>query len=99
MFTRQQYMNGLVTFDEYYGQFVTAKIKKIVLNHFNLKLIKKAYAADKHFNNIPLSKWDNISHEISVDYKAAGDLESLAGNVCVLKAAAKMIVLESIKTN
>ena len=82
----------------YYEQFVTEGIKRMVLNCFGIEKLKK------HVNSemgkpgyISLSRWDLLAggytSQLCADkLREAGDFPSLAGAVCILKAAARMIV-------
>jgi hypothetical protein len=58
-----------------------------------LPRIKAALAAgDEHLNSIHLNWWDSqgvlVRHILAPLFKERGDCWSLAGSVCVLKAAA-----------
>ena len=44
---------------------------------------------DEHFNDIPLSKWDQATRTFDVIKWPEGDSPSQAGLVCVAKAGAK----------
>lgn len=99
MITRQQYLNKQATHEEYYSQFVTPFIKKIVENHIGLDKIKDSN--DHHFNDIPLRLWDNASNWLKYyptvfnQLKEAGDYATLAGLVCILKQAARELKEEN----
>lgn len=103
MITRQQYLNDAHNLhDAYYGQFVTAGIKQMVLNAFGLDRIRKHVLAGGMGNPgyIGLSRWDGLAGGYGsklgeAEMKKVGDYPSLAGAVCILKQAAKMIVNEN----
>ena len=93
---RADYMNGIVTFSEFYGS--VAKAAGVSLKG-NPKLIARVKAAlangDEHLNTIPLSEWDILAAgaapQIAASLKLHGDSYSLAGGVCVMKEAARRV--------
>lgn len=107
-FTRIQYLHGEVTHRQYYGQFVTADMKRRILTQFTADELRAAYKADAYFNSVPLPQWDAIYHVRSVEqhgryttsmpysvglmFQRAGDYLTPAGIVCLLKEAALQIV-------
>ena len=96
MHTRKEYMSGDCTHQEFYEQMVTDEIKEGVRKSIGLFRIMDSTC--EHFNDIPLSFWDtlgwNLSGAIDPQIKAASDHPSLAGRVCVVKAAARMLKRE-----
>jgi hypothetical protein len=96
MHTRKEYMSGDCTHQEFYEQMVTDKIKEGVRKSIGLPYIMKSTC--EHFNDMPLTFWDtlgwSLSGEIDSQIKAASDHPSLAGRVCVVKAAARMLKRE-----
>jgi len=90
--TREEYMKGKYTHNEYYGQFVTEHLKRLVLNSLDTTPaeLKKAVEVDEHLNNIALKIWDRMSCSVNVWGTGFG----LSENVCILKATARAIVLE-----
>lgn len=99
MITRQQYLNKECTHNEYYAQFVTPSILRIVESEFGIACLKQAFEKDPHFNTIPLAKWDSLSlylnkAQINSLMKDCGDFVSQAGLVCILKNAARQLVKE-----
>ncbi len=91
-YTRQDYMDGKCTHDEYYGQFVTDTIRGLVLRNIgDRKYLSAALKKDKNLNNIPLGKWDAIS-EAQKGLFVIDKGWSLSNGVCILKAAAKQII-------
>lgn len=95
MNTRKDYMDGKISHQDYYSQFVTTEIEKIVLR-FGKKKLADSLAQDENLNNIPLHAWDRLGLEIDRSVfrkmKEAGDFDSLTGRVCILKAAARKVL-------
>lgn len=91
MNTRKQYLNNECTHSEYYSQFVTPRIREILLSRIKLEEILAC--SESHFNRIPLSVWDSLPalQETSDLMRLAGDYLTLAGKVCLYKQAAKQI--------
>ena len=95
MKTRSEYMNGNITHEEYYSQFVTQHMVKLVAYEIGVKNIINS--KDEHLNDIPLKRWDQMvygisTHELKEKLKDAGDFLTLAGGVCILKQAAYQII-------
>jgi hypothetical protein len=104
--TRQEYLaanNAATTneqhwelFQAYYGQFVTGGLKQAVLRAFGTNQLREAIATDRHINNIPLAKWDQLAQAyrttINTQLHTQGDYWSNAGGVCVLKEAARQAI-------
>ena len=91
MITRKELLDGGATHDEYYGQFVDDGVKKRVLSHISAQELLSSN--DPHFNDISLQRWDRIGMTSATAKKlrAAGDYLTLAGSVCIAKAAARLI--------
>jgi hypothetical protein len=89
MKTRKMYLQGECTHREYYSQFVTDAIIRIVRNSIGMDAINNS--KDEHMNDIPLQLWDRLTHVIHCNFDAAGDFRTNSGCVCVLKEAAKQI--------
>lgn len=94
--TRTEYLDACdqpTSHRDYYRQFVTAQIRRIVINGIGLPSILES--KDKHFNDIKLDKWDRLAHLLSTDDEhalaARGDFLTRAGAVCILKEAAQQI--------
>ena len=102
--TREKYMNGKITHDEYYRRLAELLDIRITRDDFfkGYSLIT-AYATDKHLNNIPLKLWDRqadimirvlgtkvVSQYICRNIDACWG--SQADYVCVLKAAARKYI-------
>ena len=100
MFTRQDYMNGTCSHEEYYAQFDCNGMRQTVILGIGLEALLKS--RDKHLNDIPLHRWDSIApivRGIVADknvklgaYKKRAC--SLADCVCALKQSARMIIEE-----
>jgi hypothetical protein len=102
MITRKQYLEDSENLhDTYYRQFVTDGIKQMVLNRFGLDKLKVHVTKKMDEKGyIPLDKWDAMAGGYGSKLgeskmKEVGDYPSLAGAVCILKQAAKMIVEEN----
>jgi hypothetical protein len=91
MFTRKQYLDKECTHDQYYAQFVTHGVIHLVSAYIGEARIKKSTCP--HFTDIPLCEWDGIAPRLSVGerLRECGDYPTLAGKVCILKAAANQI--------
>lgn len=91
--TRDDYMNGRATHEEFYravNQTAGLAIRNVPL----IAEVKAALArGDQHLNSIPLGRWDvmafHASASLSRALKAHGDFYSLGGGVCCMKQAAK----------
>lgn len=108
MMTHKEYMeqNSIVenTFDlhhSYYSQFVTGRIKVVVKNRVDIAALAKDYnAGDKHLNNrYSCTKvWDHIMSVTHADIyrklQEAGQCNSIATQVCIVKAAARILIEE-----
>jgi hypothetical protein len=92
MYTRADYLEHKCTHEEYYSQFVTAGIMRLVTSTFGKERLQAAFDSDRHFNTIPLAQWDRIAPHVNVSLKPYGDYLTLSGQVCILKQAALMAV-------
>lgn len=97
MITRRQYMNCEYTHDQYYSQFVNEPIYHLVLRKFTAKRLADC-SDQEYFNGIPNHLWDHMesSCRALVDkslLKETGEGWSYATCVCILKAAARQIVV------
>ena len=92
MITRQDYMAGTVSFEQYYTSIAEAAGISMAGSEL-MPAVKAALAAgDEHLNTIPLGTWDRIAAPrpwLATAFKEHGDSYSLAGGVCVYKQAAK----------
>lgn len=93
-FSRADYMANKCSHQEYYNQFVTRDTLALVEDVFGVEKLKAAYAEDKNLNTIPLAKWDALAGNVNTNeaLKQAGDYLTLAGSVCILKAAARQLI-------
>ena len=98
--TRKEYTDTYTNSDDgtklhrqFYGQFVTDRVREYVLKTIGLSAIMKS--TDEHFNDIPLRIWDSMKREnatISKLMKDIGkDFFTLSCQVCTLKEAARQI--------
>jgi hypothetical protein len=93
-FTRAQRLANECTHEQYYNQFVNDVIINRVKQYIGKDNIIAALATDKGLNSIPLAKWDGVAnnlYNVSAKMKEAGDYLTLAGGVCIAKAAARII--------
>ena len=99
MKTRQEYLAGICSHDEYYRQFVTDYMINIVRSTLKSSNLKKCFAEDPYLNNIKLDEWDSLAfytcasnHTLKELLIKAKDSYSLATGVCIMKQAAKIII-------
>ncbi len=103
--TRKQYIIRNCTHREYFGQFVTSAIKRLVCNRFGSYYLQEAFKQDESFNTIPLTEWDDLGSILRrsptyVDAELlaqAGEQVSLSTYVCILKEAARQIIEEDTR--
>lgn len=96
----REYVDGataLARHREYYSQFVTPKVKQLVLRHIGLERLLRS--KDPHLNDIRLALWDSlvghiVGSEVVTLLREAGDSLSLGTGVCILKEAARQIIEE-----
>lgn len=95
---RKQYVNNECTHGEYYRQFVTDSVLRLVQKGIGEEKVKAS--TDEHFNDIPLQKWDSMDLQIGSlvgqalsdsNKSTGGNGVSLSDTVCVAKAAARLI--------
>ena len=87
--TRKEYMEDSSNrHHEYFLQFVTEGMKSSILDYYSKINLISLYENDKHFNNIPLQKID----QLALGY----NFPSLSDGCCTIKAAMKEIVLEGM---
>ena len=92
--TRQDYMSGKVTHEEYY--VALAKTCGVSYDNadpaFMARVVKALDEGGIHLNSIPLQEWDMrgaLIMGVAKAFKEHGDFDSLAGRVCLIKTAAK----------
>lgn len=103
-FNSKEYMAGKCTHDEYYRQFVNDSVLAVVERYIGMEAIKNS--TDEHMNDTPLKKWDELNqirYAINkplwiecnnATYASNADgrfLWSLADQVCIAKAAARVL--------
>lgn len=105
MYTRKQYMDGEVSHNDYYDQFVTdsllARVKEFrgIAKTGGYRSVKEC--VDKHFNDIEVRYWEYLTLYISpavIRLIAESNAStanvpsiSLSDKICVVKAAARQI--------
>lgn len=94
MTKREQYINGEMTFEQYYTSIAKEAGVSMERNELMPKVVAALKAGDEHLNSIPLATWDRmglspISYHIANAFKAHGDYATAAGLVCMYKQAAK----------
>lgn len=95
MKTRKEYLNGTVTHDEYWSQFVTDDVMSDVKRAIGYERIVNSKCP--HLNDIPLSCWDGIygvlTTSVVAKLKEAGDVNAatLANKVSLSKQAARIL--------
>lgn len=108
MFTRKQYLNKECTHSEYYAQFVTEGMRKMVIQRITLERLQRS--TRESFNDIPMLNWDAMKDMTfrmldqkkwrEIQYPEYTDPRSIGwsycDNVCLLKEAARQLVEESV---
>ena len=84
-------------FRAYYAQFANRNVISHVAGQFSPEELTKAYAEDKHLNNINLARWDDAARAIYpwIDHKLVqevGAVWSLSSGVCTVKTAALILL-------
>lgn len=93
MITRQDYLDGKATFEEYYGE-IARECGNLYLP-VSVNEIRECLKTDKHLNNIPLKWWDMAATAQKariapkVCKRTTGGC-SLSDLVCVLKESARI---------
>ncbi len=93
MITRQDYLDGKATFEEYYGE-IARECGNLFLP-VSTDEIRECLKTDKHLNNIPLKWWDGAAlaqkSRIAphVCKRTTGGC-ALSDLVCVLKESARI---------
>ena len=93
-YTRQQYLNGEISHEGYYGQFVNVATKAQIRKYIGLERIMAS--RDPNFNDIGLENWglNQFVYEKKLLAKCdpCGNSESV--KTCIAKEAARQIVRE-----
>jgi len=95
MLTRQDYLAGKCTHSEYYAQFVTAGTRS---RASQIGIAQLKASTDPHLNDISLAQWDRLAAHVPYNrelFKQANDNLTLAGQVCLLKEAARQLIAEN----
>ena len=86
--TRKEYLSGIVSHSDYYGQFITEDTTKNLLQ--SISIIDICKSRDEHMNDIPLIKWDTCRLSCNLEaIKEAGESLTPAVKVCILKETAR----------
>lgn len=110
-FTRQDYMAKRCTHEQFYGQFVTPGVHRLVRSFIGEASILRS--TDPDFNDIPLQLWDRMHPLITDIVKSErGSVArhadpipdqprsfswSLSNSVCVAKEAARQIKVHALE--
>ena len=81
-YSRDEYMAGECSHEEYYGKFVTGYLLQVVSDSIGIDRLKAS--TDEHFNDIPLEEWDKL-----VPFTGTN---SMGHGVCVLKETARQLL-------
>lgn len=94
-FTRKDYLAGVCTHSQYYRQMVTPTVLAAVENRFGRDVLAQAFEAGNTSFNSPdfcLGDWDCVGLSVSREaFKQYGDFHTVAGAVCVVKEAGRML--------
>jgi hypothetical protein len=95
---RSDYLAGACSYDDYYLQFITPRLVKMVESQLGDDIRK---SCDEYFNDIPIKKWDVLHVRPLINLAAFREANGWGegkptiwapcDNVCVAKAAAKLI--------
>lgn len=103
--TRKEYLNSLPApgNDEashahhraYYAQFATPSVLRAVQFHFDVPMLQKAFAEDRHGNSIEVDVWDQVLHTIPTDVvriarELGGGEVTRATRTCIVKECARL---------
>ena len=101
MITRQDYLNGNSTLDEYYLQFSTSGYQSFIAGLFSPEELMESN--DHHFNDISLQRWDNAA-EMGYPWmnhnamKQAGEIWCIATGVCLAKSVARVLKSRNLES-
>ena len=98
MFTRKDYLRNNCTYEQYYSQFVTDEILKLVAAKIEIKRLVWAYSVGKEMNVIPVKSWDSIACMFTrlPEWEAMGYDSSKAFDISILKMAAVQLIKEHL---
>lgn len=101
MYTRQDYLDHKCTHSEYFRQFANGMQKRMVLSRWTAEELAEAWENDESFNtrSTPIREWDKLF--CPVDHRlldAVGESSTPSTRVCILKEAARQIVMEHYET-
>lgn len=103
-YSREQYLMGRCTHEQFYSQMVTPALTAQVLEFWGIRRLLPAYKDDPVFNNLPLGDWDRLARQIACEdtkweFREAGDWETLGGLVCLAKQAAREACETALKAD
>lgn len=101
MYTRQDYINHKCTHSEYFMQFVNVMQKRMILSRWAAEELAKAWENDEAFNTwfTSIREWDKIFCPVDPRLlDAVGESSTPSTRVCILKEAARQIVMEHYET-
>ena len=88
--SRADYMNDLISHDDFYAQFVSSSTIENVKRFIGIDNIKASTC--EHFNDIPLKNWDRLPKICSKELlDLCGETYTMATHVCIMKNAARQI--------
>lgn len=92
--TRKQYLDGEVTFEQFYRAVNQTAGLVFSPDHALMpRILECLEQGDEHLNRIPLNTWDRLAswaqNSLTRALKEHGDFYSLSGGVCCLKQAAR----------
>lgn len=98
--TRKDRLENRCTHREYYAQFVTEDIRRMVVDRFGMDRLQRS--TDPHLNDIPLQHWDALGvpfpRHIAEWMRAEGDFPTMAGWVCIAKEAARQAIESEVSS-
>lgn len=101
MYTRQDYVDHKCTHSEYFRQFVNSMQKRMILSRWTAEELAKAWENDEAFNTqfTPIREWDKILCPVDPRLlDAVGESSTPPTRTCILKEAARQIVMEHYET-
>lgn len=101
--TRQDYIDGKVSFADYYRSINKTAGYSITDKHLLARVHQAIINHDDHLNTIPLGLWDGLAYQAQrlfvPAFKKHDDYFTLGGGVCAVKQAARdAVLLEEVKS-
>lgn len=89
-YSRKDYMSGICTHKEYYGQFFSEGLCNAIVNRIGPEKILNS--TNPHLNDIPLALWDKLADLVKSytekHFRAVNSCMSLSDCVCIAKTIA-----------